>query len=253
MAQALAGKIALVTGGATGIGRVTALTFAQAGATVIIADVDERGGEETVRLITDAGGAAHALVTDVTRGPAVEALLTHIAATWGRLDCACNNAGMADGAATWLDVTEDAWERVLTLNLTGVWLCMRAEIRQMLTQGRGAIVNMASIFGLVGWPTSPALTASKHGVVGLTKSAALAYAQAGIRVNAVCPAFIHGPMIERFFRQYTEQQDLISARHPIGRLGTAEEVAEAVVWLCSDAAAFITGQALAVDGGYVVQ
>lgn len=253
MAEGLTGRIALVTGGAGGLGRITALAFAKAWATVIIADIDEQGGEETVRLITAAGGAARAVVTDVTRAPAVEALCTHIVARWGRLDCACNNAGMADGAAAWLDVTEDAWERVLTLNLNGVWLCMRSEIRQMLAHGRGAIVNMASIFGLVGSPTSPALTASKHGVVGLTKSAALAYAQAGIRVNAVCPAFIDSPMLERVFRQYPERKELIVARHPIGRLGTAEEVAEAVVWLCSDSAAFITGQALAVDGGYVIQ
>ena len=253
MAEGAAGRIALVTGGATGIGRVTALTFARAGATMVIADVDERGAEETVRLITASGGAAYAVATDVTRAAAVEALLAHIAATWGRLDCACNNAGMADGAPTWLDVTEDAWERVLALNLTGVWLCMRAEIRQMLTQGRGSIVNMASIFGLVGSPLTPALTASKHGVIGLTKSAAVAYAQAGIRINAVCPAFIESPMLERVFREYPLHKDLILARHPIGRLGTAEEVAEAVVWLCSDAAAFITGQTLAVDGGYLAQ
>jgi NAD(P)-dependent dehydrogenase (short-subunit alcohol dehydrogenase family) len=253
MAEGLAGKIALVTGGAAGIGRTIAMTFANAGARVIIADTDERGAEEAVGLITAAGGAAHAVATDVTRTAAVQALLAHIAATWGRLDCACNNAGMADGAPAWLDVTEDAWERVLTLNLTGVWLCMRAEIRQMLSQGRGTIVNIASIFGLVGSPTSPALTASKHGVVGLTKSAAVAYGQAGIRINAVCPAFIESPVLDRLFRQYPDQRDRVVARHPVARLGTAEEVAETVVWLCSDAAAFITGQALAVDGGYVAQ
>lgn len=161
MAGALAGKIARVTGGAAGIGRVAALTFARDGATVIIADVDEGGAKETVRLITATGGAAHSMAADVTHAAPVEALLGHITSTWGRLDCACNNAGMADSAATWLDVSEEAWERVLTVDLTGVWLCMRAEIRQMLTQGHGSIVNMASIFGLVGSPTSPALTASK--------------------------------------------------------------------------------------------
>jgi NAD(P)-dependent dehydrogenase (short-subunit alcohol dehydrogenase family) len=253
MGEGAAGRIALVTGGATGIGRVIALTFARAGATVIIADVDERGAEETVRLIMATGGAAHVVATDVTRAAAVATLLAHITATWGRLACACNNAGVADSAPTWLDVTEDAWERVLALNLTGVWLCRRAEIRQMLTQGRGTIVNIASIFGLVGSPTSPALPASKHGVIGLTNSAAVAYAHAGIRINAVCPAFIDSPMLDRLFRHYPEHKAPIVARHPMGRLGTAEEVAAAVVWLCSDAAAFITGLALAVDGGYVVQ
>ena len=251
MTQALGRKIALVTGGAAGLGRATALTFAKAGATVIIADVDERGAEETVRLITAAGGAAHAITTDVTRAEAVEALLTHIAGTWGRLDCACNNAGEADGAPAWLDLTEDTWARVLSLNLTGVWLCMRAEIRQMLTQGRGAIVNMASIYGLVGSPTSPANTATKHGVIGLTKSAAVAYAKEGLRINAVCPAFIESPVLERIFREYPQHKDTLVASHPAGRVGTAEEVGEAVVWLCSDAAGFVTGQALAVDGGYV--
>jgi NAD(P)-dependent dehydrogenase (short-subunit alcohol dehydrogenase family) len=253
MTHALSGKIALVTGGAAGLGRVTALTFARAGATVIIADVDERAAEETVRLITAAGGAAHAIATDVTRATGVDALLGKVATMWGALDYACNNAGMADSAPAWLDLTQDAWERVLAVNLTGVWLCMRAEIRQMLTQGRGAIVNMASIFGLVGSRTSPALTASKHGVIGLTKSAAVAYAPAGIRINAVCPAFIDSPMLERVFSQNPKVKDAIVARHPIGRLGTAEEVAAAVVWLCSDAAAFVTGQALTVDGGYVAQ
>lgn len=253
MAEGAGENVVLVTGGAAGIGRVTALAFARTGATVIIADMDEHGAADTVRLITSTGGVAHAVGVDVTRAAAVERLLTHIVATWGRLDWACNNAGLADGAPAWLDLTEDVWERVLSVNLTGVWLCMRAEIRQMLSQRRGCIVNMASIFGLVGSQRSPALTASKHGVIGLTKSAAVAYAHAGIRINAVCPAFIESPMLERLFRQNPQQKDPIVARHPIGRLGTAEEVAEAVVWLCSDAAAFITGQALAVDGGYVAQ
>ena len=251
MAQSLSGKIALVTGGAAGIGRVIALTFAKAGATVIIADVDEPGSEEVVREIATGGGVAHAIPADVTSSAVVDALLERIVATWGCLDCACNNAGIADSAAAWLDLTEETWERVVTLNLTGVWLCMRAEIRQMLKQGSGTIVNNASVYGLVGSPTSPALTASKHGVVGLTKSAAVAYAKEGIRINAVCPAVIDTPMLERLLGPHPVYKNSIAALHPMGRLGTAEEVAETVVWLCTDAAGFITGQALAVDGGYV--
>jgi NAD(P)-dependent dehydrogenase (short-subunit alcohol dehydrogenase family) len=246
----VAGKIALVTGGAAGIGRAIALTFAKAGATVILADVDESGTEETIRHISAAGGAAHAISTDVTSASAVEALHERIVRTWGRLDWACNNAGIADNASSWLAVTEDVWDRVMAINLTGVWLCMRAEIRQMLKQGHGAIVNNASIFGLVGSPTSPALTATKHGVVGLTKSAAVAYAKAGIRINAVCPAVIESPMLDRLLGQNPEYRASLAALHPIGRLGAAEEVAEAVVWLCSDFASFVTGQVLAVDGGY---
>lgn len=248
-----AGKIALVTGGATGIGRVTAQCFAKAGATVVVGDVDQGGAEQTAGLIAAAGGLGHVVVADVSSAAGVDVLFAHIDAQWGRLDFACNNAGIAEVPAAWLDVSEDSWHRVLALNLTGVWLCMRAEIRQMLTQGGGSIVNMASIFGLVGGPASPALTASKHGVVGLTKSAALAYAKSGIRVNAVCPSFIETPMLDRLFAQHPEHKEVIAARQPIGRLGTAGEVAETVVWLCSAGAAFITGQALAVDGGFVAQ
>jgi NAD(P)-dependent dehydrogenase (short-subunit alcohol dehydrogenase family) len=253
MGNKLQGKVALVTGGASGIGRATALTFANEGAIVIIADIDPCGSEKTAEKITATGGAAHAIATDVTEASDVEILVARIADAWGHLDCAFNNAGVPDGAASWLDLTEEVWERVLKLNLTGVWLCMRAEIRQMLIQGGGAIVNTASIFGLVASPTAPAYTASKHGVIGITKSAALAYAHAGIRVNAVCPAYIDTPMSERIFSQYPERKSPIIARHPIGRLGTPDEVAEAVVWLCTDASSFVTGHALAVDAGYVVQ
>jgi NAD(P)-dependent dehydrogenase (short-subunit alcohol dehydrogenase family) len=187
----------------------------------------------------------------VTSPAAVESLLAQIASKWGRIDCACNNAGIADGAPEWLDLTEDTWDHVLKLNLTGVWLCMRAEIRQMLTQGGGAIVNMASVFGLVGSPTAPALTATKHGVIGLTRSAAVAYAKRGVRINAVCPAFIESPVLDRLYRDHPEARETVPAIHPAGRVGTPEEVGEAVVWLCSDAAGFVTGQALSVDGGYV--
>jgi NAD(P)-dependent dehydrogenase (short-subunit alcohol dehydrogenase family) len=253
MAERFVGNIALVTGGSSGIGRATAHAFAREGATVIVADINGRGGEETVSSITLAGGKASAIVTDVTQSAAVGELVSGIVESWGHLDCAFNNAGIVGGSSSWQEVTEDIWERVMMLNLTGVWLCMRAEIRQMLSQGHGSIVNMSSIFGLTGNPTNPAYTASKHGIIGLTKSAALAYAQEGIRVNAVCPGYIDTPMSERVFSRYPERKAAIIGRHPLGRLGTPEEVAEAVVWLCSDGARYITGHALSIDGGYVAQ
>ena len=253
MAGQLDGRVALVTGGASGIGRATALAFAQEGARVVIADVDLDGGEETRHLITRNGGVALCLRTDVSQTADVEALITQAVAHYGRLDCAFNNAGTEGASAPLADGTQEVWEQVIGINLTGVWLCMKYELRQMLTQGRGAIVNTASVMGLVSTPTNPAYAASKHGVVGLTKSAALAYAQAGIRVNAVCPAFIHSPMTERIFTRYPERQAPLIARHPMGRLGLPDEIAAAVVWLCSDAASFVTGHTLTVDGGYVAQ
>jgi len=253
MVNGLEGSIALVTGGGSGIGRATALAFARERAIVIIADIDRYGGEKTASQIIAIGGEAYSITTDVTNAIAVDKLITHIAKTWGRLDCACNNAGITGRSSSWQDLSEDEWSHVVAINLTGVWLCMKAEFHQMAIQGRGTIVNMASIFGLVGNPTNPAYTATKHGIIGLTKSGALAYAQAGIRVNAICPAYIDNPMTQRIFSQYPQREDAIIARHPIGRLGTSEEVAEAVVWLCSDFSSFITGHTLVIDGGYTVQ
>jgi len=184
----------------------------------------------------------------------VDALMTHIVTTYARLDCAINNAGIGAGGTSWEETTEEVWDRVLSVNLKGIWLCMRAELRQMAKQGGGVIVNMASVYGLVGNPNGSApYAASKHGVVGLTQSAALAYAKAGIRVNTVCPAYIQTPMVSSQFAQEPERLAAVIDRHPIGRLGTPEEVAEAIVWLCSEAASFITGHALAVDGGFLAQ
>ena len=249
----LDGKVALVTGGASGIGRASALTFAREGAQVVVADVDVAGGEETVRMIKETQHEALFVRTDVTRSREVEALIAQAVRTYGRLDCAFNNAGIAGAVAPVADTTEEVWEQVIRVNLTGVWLCMKYEIRQMLTQGRGVIVNTASIQGFIATSAIPAYTASKHGVVGLTKSAALAYAPAGIRVNAVGPGFIHTPMTERIFALYPEWEAPVTAQHPIGRMGTPPEIAEAVVWLCSDAASFVTGHTMVVDGGYLTQ
>jgi NAD(P)-dependent dehydrogenase (short-subunit alcohol dehydrogenase family) len=255
MAGQLTGKVALVTGGASGIGRATALTFAREGAKLIIADLHEDGGHQTVHMITEQGGEAMFVRTDVTQAREVEAMISQTVATYGRLDCAHNNAGIGSRPRVLLhEVAEEDWDRVLNINLKGVWLCMKYEISQMLQQGGGAIVNTASIMGLVGsWSRSGAYNASKHGVVGLTKTAALEYATSGIRVNAVCPGYIRTPLIEAALTSYPEMEAQIVARHPVGRMGRPEEIAEAVVWLCSDAASFVTGHTMTVDGGYVAQ
>jgi NAD(P)-dependent dehydrogenase (short-subunit alcohol dehydrogenase family) len=255
MAGRCAGKIALVTGGASGIGRATALTFAREGAKLVIADRHAEGGQQTVHMIRENGGDATFVQMDVSRATEVEAMIRTTVETYGRLDCAHNNAGVGSRPRAPLhECSEDTWDRVLDINLKGVWLCMKYEIIQMLTQGSGTIVNTASIMGLVGsWSGSGAYNASKHGVVGLTKTAALEYAKAGIRVNAVCPGYIRTPLLESTLTGQPEMEAQIVARHPIGRMGGAEEIAEAVVWLCSDAASFVTGHMLTVDGGYVAQ
>jgi len=217
-----------------------ALTFAREGAKLIIADMNEDGGHQTVHMITETGGEAI-----FVRSQAV--------ATYGRLDCAHNNAGIWGGLrALTAEYPEDRWQQVIAVNLTGVWLCMKYEIPQMLSQGSGAIVNTASAAGLVGGRGISAYVASKHGVVGLTKTAALEYAQQGIRVNCVCPGYIQTPMTAPGMED-PARMALMLAREPIGRVGQPEEVAEAVVWLCSDAASFVTGHTMTVDGGYVAQ
>jgi NAD(P)-dependent dehydrogenase (short-subunit alcohol dehydrogenase family) len=258
MPGTLNGKVALVTGGASGIGRATALAFAREGAKLVIADMNEEGGHQTSHMITENGGEAIFVKTDVTSASAVEALISKAVETYGRLDCAHNNAGISGAGiggehrALTAEYPAERWQQVIVINLTGVWLCMKYEIAQMLTQGGGTIVNTASGAGLVGLPYACAYVASKHGVVGLTKTAALEYAQQGIRVNCVCPGYIQTPMTEGGLSN-PERRARIIASEPIGRLGTPEEVAEAVVWLCSDAASFVTGHTMTVDGGYVAQ
>jgi NAD(P)-dependent dehydrogenase (short-subunit alcohol dehydrogenase family) len=258
MPGTLNGKVALVTGGASGIGRATALTFAREGAKLLIADMHADGGQQTVHMITENGGEATFVQVDVTQAAAVEAMISKTVETYGRLDCAYNNAGISgrgvagEQRAFTADYPEERWHQVIAINLTGVWLCMKYEIHQMLQQGGGAIVNTASVAGLVGLPTSSAYVASKHGVVGITRTAALEYAKSGIRVNCVCPGYIQTPMTAPGM-QDPERMALMLASEPVGRMGKPEEVAETVVWLCSDAASFVTGHTMTVDGGYVAQ
>lgn len=247
-------KIVLVTGGSSGIGRATALAFAQEGATVVVSDVNVEGGEETVRLLQAAGGSGTFLRADVSKALEVESLINRIVETYGRLDCAHNNAGISGPLSSTVDYSEDDWDRLMNINLKGVWLCLKYEIPQMLKQGGGVIVNTASVAGLVGNAMGLGIYgASKHGVVGLTKAAALEYARGGIRVNAVCPGVIKTPMTDLFGEVNPGLEEKITASKPMGRLGAPEEVAGAVLWLCSDASSYATGTTLVVDGGMVAQ
>lgn len=253
MAGQFDGKVALVTGAGSGIGRASALAFAREGANVIVADIIVEGGQETVRMIKAAGGEAIFTRADVSKAAEVQALVDGAVQTCGRLDYAHNNAGIIGAMARTADCTEENWDRMMAINLKGVWLCMRYEIPQMLKQGGGAIVNTSSVAGFVAFPTLPAYVASKHAVAGLTKAAALEYARAAIRVNAVCPGFIQTPMVEPLIPGGSEGEAQFGAMLPVGRLGTPEEVAEAVVWLCSDAASYVTGHTMLVDGAMTAQ
>jgi len=244
-------KVAIVTGGSFGIGKAAAIAFAKRGAKVIIADWVE--DNETINIIKSSGGDAIFVKCDVSNDASVKAMVEKTIVQYGRLDYAFNNAGVEGLSAPVHECTNENWERTIAVNLKGVWLCMKYEIRMMLQQGKGAIVNNASIAGLVGFPNIPAYVASKHGIIGLTKNAALEYAKLGIRANAVCPGVIKTPMIDRFTGKSKEVEKQFETMEPVGRLGQPEEVAEAVVWLCSEASSFITGDAIPVDGGWVAQ
>lgn len=249
MAGQFAGKVVLVTGGGSGMGRAAALAFSREEASVILADVDRRGGEETLRLLVEAGGQGFFVPTDVSRAKDVQALVTVAVATYGKLDCAFNNAGINVEHAPLADCPEDQWDRILAVNLKGIYLCMKEEIPHIVRAGGGAIVNNASVVGLSGSRNHPAYVASKHGVVGLTRAAALEYARDGVRVNAVCPGAIRTPMYVRMEGDDPRRDAEIAASIPLGRLGQPDDVAGAVLWLCSDASAYVTGQSIVVDGG----
>jgi NAD(P)-dependent dehydrogenase (short-subunit alcohol dehydrogenase family) len=251
--EGFAGKVAFVTGAANGIGRAAALAFASAGASVVVADVSVDGNQETARLVERLGGLARAVRCDATRGEDVKAALDQTVEAFGRLDFAFNNAGSEQALTTTTDLTEQEWDRILAINLRGVFLCMKHQIPLMLKQGGGAIVNTSSGAGVIGIKGSPAYTAAKHGVIGLTKAAALDYAAQNIRINAVCPGYIETPMMDRFTGGSAEGRAKVVSEEPIGRMGRAEEIADAVLWLCSEAASFTVGHALIVDGGQTVQ
>jgi NAD(P)-dependent dehydrogenase (short-subunit alcohol dehydrogenase family) len=253
----LNGKVALVTGGGSGIGRASGVALGREGAIVVLADVNAQGGAETARLIESAGGKALFLQADVSRSQDVEIMVARAVERFGRLDCAVNNAGIQGELNPTDECSEENWNRTIAVNLTGVWLCMKYEIARMREQRSGSIVNVASNFGYVGSPGMPAYSAAKHGVLGLTKTAALEYAEYDIRVNAVCPGPVQTPLIDNMLSaqpDVAEQiMDTITQRLPAGRLGRPEEIAEAIVWLCSDLASFVTGMSMPVDGGFVAQ
>jgi NAD(P)-dependent dehydrogenase (short-subunit alcohol dehydrogenase family) len=253
MAASSHGRVALVTGGGSGIGRAASLRLARDGVKVMIADYVPEGAERTVKMIKESGGEAACIAVDVSVASQVELMVKRTVEHYGRLDYAFNNAGVEGTIADTISYPEDAFDRTIAINLKAVWLCMKYEIPQILKQGGGAIVNTASTLGLVAIEGAAAYNASKHGVVGLTKTAALEFAQKNIRVNCVCPGFIRTAMVERAMDKGAVSEDQMIAIEPVGRLGRPEEIAEGVSWLLSDAASFVTGHTLTIDGGWTAR
>jgi NAD(P)-dependent dehydrogenase (short-subunit alcohol dehydrogenase family) len=255
MADTMAGKVALITGGSSGIGRSVGLLFAREGARVVVAARRTAEGEETVQMIREAGGEARFVQTDVSQAAAVHVLVNTCVARYGRLDYAVNNAGIEGSIVPMIDYTEDDWDAIISINLKGVWLCMKAEIVQMQQNGGGAIVNVSSVGGLIGFPRMGPYVATKHGIIGLTKTAALEHAADNIRVNVLCPGLIDTPMADRFVEGMQavgiDAEQIVLSLTPLKRRGTPEEIAEAAVWLCSDAASYVTGHAMVVDGDFM--
>ena len=251
MSATLQNRTAIVTGAASGIGRASAVAFSREGAKVAVVDIQTDAGNDTVEVIRQAGGEALFMPCDVTDAGQVSSVVEQCVKVFGRIDCAMNCAGVLGEMAATDECTEENFDHVMRINLRGVWLCMKYEIRQMLQQGGGAIVNMASNAGMQGTATLPAYAASKAGVVSLTQTAALEFAAKGIRINCINPGLIRTAMVEKQLQTNPEKVQEYSQLHPIGRIGTPEEIAEAVVWLCSDAASFVVGHPMNVDGGYL--
>lgn len=247
-------KVTLVTGGSSGIGRAAALLFAREGAKVVVTDIDETGGTETVARIEKGGAKANFFKTDISKAAEVEALIKTIVELHGRLDCAFNNAGILGDIVSVVNHTEEMWDRTFQNNLKGTWLCMKYEIPQMLAQGAGTIVNTTSTAGVsIGSPFRSAYAASKAGIASLSKGAALEVAEQGVRINALCPSHTRTPLLEKFFKLRPDLEANFIAQTPMGRIASAEEVAEGALWLCSDASSFVTGHVLVVDGGYTTR
>ncbi len=253
----VAGKVALVTGASAGIGRAAALKFAEEGAKVVVSDVNVEGGEETAAMIREKGGEAIFVKADVSDAGDVQALVARTVETYGRIDCACNNAGIEGRIAPIVEQPIDNYDRIMAVNARGTFLCMKAELTEMLKGGGGAIVNLASVAGLIGFPGLSPYVASKHAVNGMTKNAALEYGKQGIRVNSICPGGVDTRMLDSLADQATggaqSSAQMMDPMHPIGRIGRPEEIAELIVWLCSDRASFVTGTNVPIDGGFVAQ
>ncbi len=246
------GQVALVTGAASGIGRASARLFAEAGAKVVVADIDLPMAEETAALVTAAGGEALAVEVDVADGVSVKAMVDTTIERFGRLDIAHNNAGIMGAGADIIDMDDAVWQRGIDVMLTGVFLCMKHEIPHMIEQGKGAVINTSSGAGLIGFPGQANYVAAKHGVIGLTRSAALEYITRGVRINAICPGTARSRMVDEWMDGSAEAEAEVAALHPIGRIAEPEEIARAALWLASDASSFVVGVALPVDGGYTV-
>ena len=249
----LEGKIALVTGGASGIGKAASRLFAREAAKVVLADIDAEGGEKTLQAILDDGGEAHFVRTDISKAADVEALVDKVIELHGRLDCAYNNAAIMGDMVSIVDQTEEAWDHTIETNLKGTWLCMKHEIPHMLKQGQGAIVNTTASSGIKGGKYRSAYAASKAGIVSLSKTAAMEYVEYGLRINVICPSHTRTPNVAQFFELRPELEAEYIAQGPMGRLAAPEEVANGALWLCSDAASFVTGHVLAVDGGFLTR